>query len=179
MSNGARLLPNRPQHRSGAAYIYGLVGSKNHGENPAEDCQAPTTQGEARFVNTNGGSHISHSGPAHCGQRPSADRLSGSRRRRLVAGVEGQALAEVEHRRERCADEECGYQHSNKVGEASSGRQDGPDSSDIRFNATEARGVFAETPWIPGELKEIVEGVIGCAGYPENPGDVYRPPPAS
>jgi hypothetical protein len=50
---------------------------------------------------------------------------------------------------------------------------------EAELNATEARGVFAETPWIPGELKEIVEGVIGCAGYPENPGDVYRPPPAS
>jgi hypothetical protein len=35
---------------------------------------------------------------------------------------------------------------------------------------------FADTPWIPTELKEIFEVVLGCDGYPEHPVDVYRPP---
>jgi hypothetical protein len=48
-----------------------------------------------------------------------------------------------------------------------------------QLNATEERGVFADTPWIPGEMKEIVEVLLGCEGYPEHPEDVYRPPPTS
>jgi hypothetical protein len=47
------------------------------------------------------------------------------------------------------------------------------------LNATKARGVFADTPWIPGELKEVVEVLLGCEGYPEHPEDVFRPPPTS
>ena len=47
-----------------------------------------------------------------------------------------------------------------------------------RLDATEERGVFAETPWIPDEMKEVVERVLGCAWFPENPEDVYRYPPA-
>lgn len=43
------------------------------------------------------------------------------------------------------------------------------------LDATEARGVFADTPWIPGELQEIVDVFLGCEGYPDNPDDVYRP----
>ncbi len=50
---------------------------------------------------------------------------------------------------------------------------------EAELDATEERGVFADTPWIPGELKEIVEVVLGCEGYPEHPEDVYRPPPTS
>jgi len=48
-----------------------------------------------------------------------------------------------------------------------------------KLDATAERGVFADAPWIPGELKEIVEGFLGCDGLPENPDDVYRPPPTS
>ena len=47
------------------------------------------------------------------------------------------------------------------------------------LDATEERGVFADTPWIPGELKEVVEVVLGCEGYPDDPEDVYRPPATS
>ena len=48
-----------------------------------------------------------------------------------------------------------------------------------RLDATEERGAFADTPWIPGEMKEVVERVLGCGWFPENPEDVYRyPPPA-
>ncbi len=43
----------------------------------------------------------------------------------------------------------------------------------------EARAAFADTPWIPGELKELFEVGLGCDGYPEHPEDVYRPPPTS
>jgi hypothetical protein len=47
------------------------------------------------------------------------------------------------------------------------------------LDATAARGVFADTPWIPGELKEVVETVLGCGTFPETPQDLYRPPPTS
>jgi len=47
-----------------------------------------------------------------------------------------------------------------------------------RLDATEERGVFTDTPWIPGEMKEVVERVLGCGWFPENPEDVYRYPPA-
>jgi hypothetical protein len=46
-----------------------------------------------------------------------------------------------------------------------------------RLDATEERGVFTDTPWIPGEMKEVVERVLGCGWFPENPEDVYRYPP--
>ena len=48
-----------------------------------------------------------------------------------------------------------------------------------RLDATEARGTFADTPWIPGEMKEVVERVLGCVWFPDNPEDVYRYPPAT
>ena len=47
------------------------------------------------------------------------------------------------------------------------------------LDPTEERGVFADTLWIPGELKEVVEVVLGCEGYPDDPDDVYRPPATS
>jgi hypothetical protein len=37
------------------------------------------------------------------------------------------------------------------------------------------REAFADTPWVPGELKGIFEAVLGCSGYPEHPEDTYRP----
>lgn len=52
--------------------------------------------------------------------------------------------------------------------------------SQTEMNAiTERHDVFTEAPWIPSELKEIVEVVLGCEGYPEYPDDVYRPSPDS
>lgn len=44
------------------------------------------------------------------------------------------------------------------------------------LDATEERGTFAETPWLPGELREVVDVLLGCEGYPEDPEAVYRPP---
>ncbi len=46
------------------------------------------------------------------------------------------------------------------------------------LDATAASGVFADVPWLPDELKDAVEAVLGCDGYPERPEDVFRPPPA-
>jgi hypothetical protein len=47
------------------------------------------------------------------------------------------------------------------------------------LDATAEREIFAETPWIPSDLKEVVEAALGCAAWPENPEDMYRPPPIS
>jgi len=47
------------------------------------------------------------------------------------------------------------------------------------LDGTAERGVFVDTPWIPGKLKEIVDFAVGCSALPEHPEDLYRPPPAS
>lgn len=44
-----------------------------------------------------------------------------------------------------------------------------------QLDATTERGAFADTPWMPGELTEIVEYALGCGAYPQNPQDAYRP----
>ncbi len=49
-----------------------------------------------------------------------------------------------------------------------------------KLDATAERGVFTDVPWIPGELKEVVEAFLSCDGpLLKNPEDVYRPPPTS
>ncbi len=48
-----------------------------------------------------------------------------------------------------------------------------------RLDATANRGVFADTPWIPSALSEVVAARLGCALFPENPEDVFRPVPAT
>lgn len=45
-----------------------------------------------------------------------------------------------------------------------------------KLDATEERGGSADTPWIPSEMKEIVDVAIGCSNLPEHPEDSYRPP---
>ena len=47
------------------------------------------------------------------------------------------------------------------------------------LDATADRGVFADTPWIPSELKETVNYALGCDALPSNPEGVYRPPPTT
>lgn len=42
------------------------------------------------------------------------------------------------------------------------------------LDATTARGQFADTPWIPAELSEVVEARLGCELFPDNPEDVFR-----
>lgn len=37
-----------------------------------------------------------------------------------------------------------------------------------KLDATKARGVFADTPWIPAELKDVADAVIGCETIPED-----------
>ena len=46
-----------------------------------------------------------------------------------------------------------------------------------KLDATAERGVFADVPWLPSELSEVVEAALGCEWFPENPEDVYRYPP--
>jgi hypothetical protein len=36
------------------------------------------------------------------------------------------------------------------------------------LDATAARGVFADAPWIPGDLKDVADAVIGCGAIPED-----------
>jgi hypothetical protein len=48
-----------------------------------------------------------------------------------------------------------------------------------RLDATAERGVFADTPWIPNALSEVVEARLGCDLFPEDPANVFRPVPAS
>jgi hypothetical protein len=47
------------------------------------------------------------------------------------------------------------------------------------LDATADREVFAENPWLPTELKEIVDYALGCSSLPAHPEDAYRPPPAT
>lgn len=49
----------------------------------------------------------------------------------------------------------------------------------VTLDATAARGVFADTPWIPGELKETINYALGCDSLPAHPEDAYRPPPTT
>jgi hypothetical protein len=48
-----------------------------------------------------------------------------------------------------------------------------------RLDATASRGVFADTPWIPSALSEIVAARLGCDLFPENPEDVFTPIPTT
>ncbi len=54
------------------------------------------------------------------------------------------------------------------------------DGFQAKLDTTAERGVFADVPWLPSELTEIVEAALGCEWFPENPEDVHRyPPPTS
>lgn len=46
------------------------------------------------------------------------------------------------------------------------------------LDARTERGDFADTPWLGGEMEEIVDAAIGCSSLPEHPENMYRPPPA-
>jgi len=48
-----------------------------------------------------------------------------------------------------------------------------------KLDSTEERGGFVDTPWIPSEMKEIVEASIGCSSLAEHPEDSYRPSPTT
>ncbi|MGI9647775.1 MAG: hypothetical protein ACR2OI_04575 [Acidimicrobiia bacterium] len=47
-----------------------------------------------------------------------------------------------------------------------------------KLDATNASGAFADAPWMPTRLTEIVDYALGCTDLPSNPEDAYRPPPA-
>jgi len=53
------------------------------------------------------------------------------------------------------------------------------DDFQAKLDATADRGAFVDVPWVPSDLVEVVEAVLGCEWFPENPEDIYRWPPAS
>jgi hypothetical protein len=52
------------------------------------------------------------------------------------------------------------------------------DEFQAQLDATAERGEFADVPWLPTQLKEVVVAVLGCDWFPENPEDLYRYPAA-
>jgi len=46
-----------------------------------------------------------------------------------------------------------------------------------QLDATAERGAFADVPWLPSDLTEVVVAALGCEWFPERPEDVYRYPP--
>ena len=44
------------------------------------------------------------------------------------------------------------------------------------FDGTAQRDAFADNPWLPCELSEIVDFALGCGSFIESPQDLYRPP---
>ncbi len=42
------------------------------------------------------------------------------------------------------------------------------------LDATAARGAFADTPWIPGDLEDVADAVIGCETIPEDLDAIFR-----
>jgi hypothetical protein len=47
--------------------------------------------------------------------------------------------------------------------------------AEAELNAGAEGGGFAIDAWLAADLKEVIEAVLGCSGYPEHPEDVYRP----
>ena len=43
-----------------------------------------------------------------------------------------------------------------------------------KLDATAVRGVFAETPWMPSDLKDVVDAVIGCETIPDDLDPTFR-----
>ena len=50
------------------------------------------------------------------------------------------------------------------------------DEFQAQLDATAERGEFADVPWLPTQLKEVVVAVLGCDWFPANPEDLYRYP---
>ncbi len=48
-----------------------------------------------------------------------------------------------------------------------------------KLDATAERGAFADAPWLPPALKEVVEARLGCELFPDDPENVFRPLPPS
>ena len=45
------------------------------------------------------------------------------------------------------------------------------------LDATAARGAFEDVPWLPSEMSEVVEAVLGCQWFPDDPATVLQWPP--
>ncbi|MDX2342231.1 MAG: hypothetical protein QNL12_00115 [Acidimicrobiia bacterium] len=46
-----------------------------------------------------------------------------------------------------------------------------------QLDLTAERGDFADVPWLPTQLKEVVVAVLGCDWFPERPEEIYLYPP--
>lgn len=46
------------------------------------------------------------------------------------------------------------------------------------LNRTEVLEAFEDTPWVPADLKEVVDAALGCTDYVDDPWDMFRPPGA-
>jgi len=51
------------------------------------------------------------------------------------------------------------------------------DTFQDELDATADRGAFSDVPWLPSRMAEVVDAVLGCAWFPDEPQDVYRWPP--
>lgn len=51
------------------------------------------------------------------------------------------------------------------------------DSFQAELDDTEARGEFADVPWLPSRMSEAVEAVLGCEWFPDDPSIVFLWPP--
>ena len=49
------------------------------------------------------------------------------------------------------------------------------DEFQARLDAITEAGAFADTPWMPSELKDLAEYALGCSSLVQNPEDAYRP----
>ena len=58
--------------------------------------------------------------------------------------------------------------------EALIGGADVCDELQSELDATAERGVFADTPWMPGDLKDVVDAVIGCETIPDDLDPTFR-----
>ena len=45
----------------------------------------------------------------------------------------------------------------------------------VMIDRTETGEAFADTPWIPRELQEVVVAVMGCDSFPDDPEQLFRP----
>jgi len=43
------------------------------------------------------------------------------------------------------------------------------------IDRTETAEAFADLPWIPGELQEVVVAIMGCGTFPDDPQQLFRP----
>ena len=46
------------------------------------------------------------------------------------------------------------------------------------LDRTEVLEAFEDTPWVPSDLKEVVDAALGCIDLTIDPSELFRPPGA-